>query len=101
MATWLAPALGVVTLAVAVAIGGVVLTQPADGSTCDRAAVASVLRDGIAQADTRGRAQVDVVAPEHCTDADLEGTLPGITREWHFMPGGILMREPSHAVPAP
>jgi hypothetical protein len=46
-----------------------------------------------------GEARFEQERPESCGEPDLSGLLPGVTRGWHMMPGGVLMREPSHRGP--
>lgn len=96
MARWMVPALGALALVVAAAVGALIWAQKGDGGSCDRALLAAVLGDGINQADQRGQAQFEIVRPASCDEDDLAGVAPEVTRIWHMMPGGIMMREPSH-----
>ncbi len=101
MATWLAPALGALALVAVAGAGAFIWAQSGDGGSCDRALLAAVLRDGIERADQRGQAQLEIVRPAYCNEDDLAGAVPEVTRSWHMMPGGILMREPSHIACTP
>lgn len=101
MARWMAPVLGALALVAAAGVGAFIWEQSGDGGSCDRALLAAVLGDGIHQADQRGQAQFDVVRPAYCNEDDLAGVVPEVTRSWHMMPGGILMREPSHTAATP
>lgn len=96
MARWLAPALGVLILAIGASVGAIIWSQCDDKATCDRGMLSAVLNDGIVRAEQAGQVQFDVVRPPGCTDADLADVLPAVTRSWHTMPGGVIMREPSH-----
>ena len=96
MSTWLAPVLGGLALVIAASVGAIVWAQKGDGGTCDRSTLAAVLGDAVQQADQRGQMQFDVVRPAHCGEGDLASVLPEVTRAWHMMPGGTMMREPSH-----
>jgi hypothetical protein len=101
MTKWLAPVVGAAALAVAVAVGAVVWAQQGASGSCDRAMLAAALSDGIRAADQQATSQVDPVRPANCAEDDVASVLPEVTRKWHMMPGGILMREPSHTDTAP
>lgn len=96
MVKWLAPAVGVVVLAVAAGVGAVIWAQGDDAATCNRSALSAVLRDGVARAEQTGQVQFDVSRPPDCSESDLADVLPEVTRVWHMMSGGLIMREPSH-----
>lgn len=96
MTKWLAPALGVLVLAAAAGVGAVVWSQGSDTAACDRGMLSAVLNDGIVRAEQAGKAQFEVVRPPGCGEGDLADVLPEVTRGWHTMPGGAIMREPSH-----
>jgi hypothetical protein len=101
MAKWLAPALGAIVLVIAVVVGAAIWSQKGDGGSCDHALLTAVLTDAIKQADQRGQVQFDIVRPAHCNEDDLAGVVPEVTRSWHMMPGGGMMRETSHPAAAP
>jgi hypothetical protein len=101
MTKWLAPVVGAAALAVAVAVGAVIWTQQGSGGSCDRAALAAALGDGIRAADEQAKPQFAVARPDNCTEDDLASVLPEVTRNWHMMPGGLLMREASHTDTTP
>jgi hypothetical protein len=101
MANWLAPALVVVALVVAGSVGAGVWALSGGGGSCDQSLLEAVLRDEIAQADRGRQAQFDIARPPHCGEDDLAGVVPEVTRAWHLMPGGVMMREASHATPSP
>jgi hypothetical protein len=101
MTKWLAPAIGAVALVVAVAVGVVVWAQPGGGGSCDRTLLSTALSDGIQAANQQAKAQFEVARPAACTEDDIASVLPEVTRVWHMMPGGILMREPSHTAATP
>jgi hypothetical protein len=101
LAKWLAPVLGALALVIAASVGAIVWAQKGDSGTCDRALLAAVLSDGAQNANQRGEAQFDVVRPARCAEDDLASVLPEVTRAWHMMPGGTMMREPSHTADTP
>jgi hypothetical protein len=101
MAKWLAPTLVLVLLVAAASIGAGVWALGGGGGSCDRALLEAVLRDGIAQADGAQQPQFAIARPPHCTEDELAGVVPEVTRAWHMMPGGVMMREASHGTPAP
>jgi len=101
MTKWLAPVVGAAALAVAVAVGAVVWTHQSAGGSCDRALLSAALADGIRAADQQAKSQFEPARPVNCTEDDLTSVLLEVTRNWHTMPGGILMREASHTDTAP
>jgi hypothetical protein len=101
MSKWLAPVIGAVALVVAMVVGLVVWSQPGGGVSCDRALLSAALGDGIRAADQGSKPQFEVARPAGCTEDDLASVLPEVTRSWHMMPGGILMREASHTPATP
>jgi hypothetical protein len=101
MAKWLAPALVALALVVAAGIGAGVWALGGGGGSCDRALLEAVLRDEIAQADRAQQPQFDIARPPHCGEDDVAGVVPEVTRQWHMMPGGVMMREASHSTPSP
>lgn len=101
MATWLAPVLGALALVVAASVGAIVWAQKGDGGTCDRVLLAAVLGDGAQKAEQRGASQFDIVRPARCGEEDLASVLPEVTRAWHMMPGGTMMRATSHTAGTP
>lgn len=86
---------------VAVAVGLGVLVWSASGSdaSCDDDRLIAAMRAAIEDAERSGDSQVAVDMPNGCTDDDLAAALPAVTRTWHVMPGGVLMREPTHTGP--
>jgi hypothetical protein len=90
-----------VALVVAVGVGAGVWALSGGGGSCDRALLEAVLRDEIAQADRDRQPQFEIARPAHCGEDDLAGVVPEVTRAWHMMPGGVVMREASHATPSP
>ena len=97
MAKWLAPIIAVSVLVVGVAVGAAVWAQNSDAETCDGAALDMALADGMHAADASGKAQFDIDRPAHCGEDDIAAALAEMTRGWHMMPGGTMMREASAA----
>lgn len=97
MAKWLAPVLGGAVLLVAAVVGVVVWAQGGDGGgSCDRASMATQMRDSIAMAEGRGQSTVGMTMPAHCGIDDMSALMPEVSRTWHMMPDGTMMRQPSH-----
>lgn len=97
MRRWVIPGIGALVLAVAIGAGALVwMGAGGGGASCDRAALADAARSGIAAADRAREDQVAIGMPSDCDDHDLEIVLPEVTRDWHTMPGGTLMRAARH-----
>lgn len=97
MARWLVPVGGLVVLVAALAIGVAVWTGGDGGATaCDRTALAQSIREGIAAADRARSDQFEPALPPGCGADDVEPAAREVTRDWHAMPGGIMMREATH-----
>jgi hypothetical protein len=101
LAKWLAPILGGWALIAAASVGAVVWAQKGDGGTCDRGELAAALGDGIRIADQQDKSQFDIVRPTRCGEEDIASVLQEVTRAWHMMPGGTMMREASHTPSTP
>jgi hypothetical protein len=100
MTRWLVPGAGALVLIVAVALGVYVWSTAGDAAaSCDQAALDQSLRDGIRAAGQQGATQFTLDRPAGCTDTDIEDAVPAVTRTWHAMAGGILMREAAHPAP--
>ena len=84
---------------VATVAGVLVWTSSGGEASCDEQGLIDAIEAGIAAAERDGRAQVSVDMPEACDDEDLSAALPAVSRTWHVMPGGVLMREPAHTEP--
>jgi hypothetical protein len=97
MARWIIPTFGLVVLVLAIGIAAVSWTRGGDGAPCDRAALAAEMRRQVTAAEGAGASQFTMSMPDGCADADLVATGPEVTRTWHTMPGGMMMRAPSHA----
>jgi len=97
MNRWLIPVAGIALTAVAVSGGVAVWTASGGaGANCDRAALAQSIADGTRQADTAGAAQFMAGATAGCRDEEMRSAMEELTREWHMMPGGMMMRSPDH-----
>lgn len=93
------PALAAVAVGAAVAIG-VVAFGAGDGvASCDTNALMQAMHDGIVAAGRQGDVQAAIAVPAGCTDSDLERAMPRVSRDWHVMPGGLLMHEGEHSGP--
>ena len=96
MARWLIPTFGLVVLVLAIGVAAVSWTRGGGGASCDRSALAATLRQQLPAAEASSAPQFSVAMPDGCKDADLEAIVPEVTRSWHAMTGGIIMRAPSH-----
>lgn len=92
----LLPALAAFAVIGAVVAGIFVWTASGDAARCDDAQLRGVIETGIASAERDGRPQVLLDLPEACDDDDVAYALPAVSRDWHTMPGGTLMRESLH-----
>jgi hypothetical protein len=92
----LLPALAAFAVIGAVVAGIFVWTASGDAARCDDAQLTDTIATSIASAERDGRPQVTFDLPEACDDDDVAYALPAVSRDWHAMPGGILMREASH-----
>lgn len=97
MNRWLIPAAGVALTAAAVGGGMAVWVAGGDeGARCDRVALAQSISDGVRRADAAGAAQFMPDATAGCRDEEMLAAIQEITRAWHMMPGGMMMRSPDH-----
>lgn len=97
MGRWIIPAIGALVLMLAIGVAAFVWAGSGDSeASCDRDALADAARNGIAAADRASDEQVTIEMGAGCDDADLEFVLPEVTRDWHVMPGGTLMRASEH-----
>ena len=97
MSRWLIPAAGVALTAAAVGGGVAVWTAGGgEGARCDRASLAQSIAEGTRQADAAGAAQFMPGATAGCRDEEMRAAMQEITRAWHMMPGGMMMRSPDH-----
>jgi hypothetical protein len=89
-----------VAVVIAAVAGAVVVWSGSGGeAACDESRLADAIEASISDAERDGRVQISVDMPDACDDADLETALPAVSRSWHVMPGGVLMREPTHGEP--
>jgi hypothetical protein len=97
MTRWLIPGAGLLVLVVAVAVGIGVWTQQGDSAgACDHNALVQALQEGIRQADTQNKSTFEIDRPASCNDEDQANAVQEVTRNWHMMPGGMMMREATH-----
>lgn len=88
--------LAAVAVVGAIAVGVVVWNGSGSAAPCDHDMLAASMQDSIGMAERGGHAQAAVNMPEACTDDDVAEVMPGVSRSWHPMPGGMLMRESQH-----
>jgi len=86
----------VVMVVGAVAVGVVVWNGSGSAAQCNHGQLEAAMHDTIAMAENSGHGQASVNMPEACTDDDVAEAMPGVSRSWHPMPGGTLMRESHH-----
>lgn len=65
-------------------------------ASCDEAALESAMRAGIASGERSGAEEVTIEMPSACKDVDLADAMPKVSRTWHAMPGGVMMRQVEH-----
>jgi hypothetical protein len=99
MRRWLFPTIGAVAIGAAVTVGALVMSSGSGSTECDTTALAEAMRASIVSADRDGARQIMVDMPAACGNADAAGVLPQVSRSWHVMPGGMMMRELQHAGP--
>jgi hypothetical protein len=86
-------------VAVAVGLGVLVWTASGSDASCGDDRLIAAMQVAIEEAERSGDSRAAVDMPNGCTDDDLATALPAVTRTWHVMPGGVLMREPTHTGP--
>lgn len=96
MKRWFIPAGGSAVLIIAAVTGMVVFASGGGTASCDRDALAAAVRNGIETAQD-GDLQFTVPLTGGCDDDDLLMAAQETTREWHAMPGGVIMREAQHS----
>jgi hypothetical protein len=89
----LIPVAAIAALGVAVAVWA---GTSSSSASCDDAVLTDAARHTIARAESAGATEGNVAMPEGCDDGDLEMALLEVTRSWHAMPGGVVMREDTH-----
>lgn len=67
-----------------------------NGATCDTAALSQSLADDMGRADAEGMTQFMPRTSPGCGEAEMRMAMQEITRDWHMMPGGMMMRSPDH-----
>lgn len=65
-------------------------------AACDVAVLQSAMKAGIATAEQSGATEVTIVMPSGCKDVDLTDAMPKVSRTWHAMPRGVMMRQVEH-----
>jgi hypothetical protein len=97
MARWIATVTGLLAIAIAGSIVFVALIGTGDTSAaCDRDALVVAMRDAIAKADRAGVDQIAADRPEDCSAGDMMEAMLEVSRSWHVMPDGTMMRAPRH-----
>ena len=97
MARWWIPAAGLVALVLAIGIAALLWPRGGSAAPCNRTAFAQSLREQVQRAEAQQVAQFRASMPAACHDADMAAIMPEVTRNWHAMPGGTMMREPAHS----
>lgn len=87
-----------VVIAGAIGAGAFVFASGGSAS-CDEVALTVVMAERIALAEANGATEISVALPSGCADDDMVAAMPAVSREWHAMPGGVMMREGQHAGP--
>jgi hypothetical protein len=92
----LLPALAAFAVIGAVVAAIFVWSATGTAARCEDAQLTDAIATSIAAAERDGSEQVTLDLPEACDDDDVAYALPAVSREWHTMPGGVLMRESTH-----
>ncbi len=96
---WIFPSAAAVLAASAVVAGVVAFTTAGGKADCDETALASAMHEEIASAERAGELQSTIELPEGCADTHMMDAMPAVSRSWHVMPGGTMMRQPEHEIP--
>lgn len=83
----------------AIAVGVFVWSTSGSAAPCDTDQLATAMRDSIQAAERQGDTQASVNLPEACDEEDMAEAMPAVSRTWHVMPGGMLMRAAEHSDP--
>jgi hypothetical protein len=80
------------------AVGAGVIAWSSSGSSahCDQDQLVAAMREAMDEAERGSQVQMPVRMPDACTDDDMAAAMPGVSRSWHPMPGGVMMREQQH-----
>jgi hypothetical protein len=81
----------------ALAVGVVAWNGSGSAAQCDHDQLAAAMHDSIEMAERGSHAQASVNMPDACGDDDMMEAVPGVSRSWHVMPGGTLMRAEHHS----
>lgn len=92
-----------------IAVAGIALTAAVAGeavavwamsgdeaAACDPAALSRSLADDMQRAGAEGDTQFMPRTSPGCGEADMRMAMQEMTRDWHMMPGGMMMRRPDH-----
>jgi hypothetical protein len=97
MRRWRIAAVGLALTAAAVGGGVAVWSASGDnGASCDRIALTQSITDGMRRAEADEAVQFMPDATAGCHYEEMSAAAQEITREWHMMPGGMMMRSPGH-----
>jgi hypothetical protein len=97
MNRWLVPAAAVALSVAAVGAGVAVWAAGGDGSAgCDQATLGRSIAEGIGSADADGAVQFMPDATAGCAYDEMSAVMRELTREWHMMPDGMMMRSAGH-----
>lgn len=96
MKTWLLPGIGVAAVGGAAVVAAVVFSSGSGSAQCDTQALATAMRSGLAAAEQRGMAQMTIEMPPNCGDGDMMRMMASVSRSWHAMDGGVMMRQSRH-----
>ncbi|MBI5287580.1 MAG: hypothetical protein HY873_01270 [Chloroflexi bacterium] len=96
---WVVPAVGGVLIAGAAVVLAVSWSRSGDPATttCDHDALVATMQKAIAQADRNSADQVSPEMPAGCTADDMTQAMMEVSRSWHVMPNGTMMRAREHS----
>ncbi len=95
---WLLPAFGAAVIALAALVAVFVWSQSGDSASgaCDRDALVAAMQEAISQADHDGVDQMSPNMPDGCSPEDMMQAMTEVSRSWHAMPDGTIMRAAEH-----
>lgn len=87
---------GAAALILIALLAGTFVWASGGSASCDETALASAMQVGIATAERSGATEVTIAMPSGCKDLHMTDAMPMVSRTWHAMPGGVMMRQVKH-----
>jgi hypothetical protein len=101
MSRWVIPGAGFEVVIAVAAVAGVVWVRSGDTSAvaCDHAALVASMHAAISAAEHDGAESAVPRHVEGCTPDDMMQSMMEVSRSWHVMPDGTIMRAGRHRDP--